>query len=201
MPLHDWTDRNGSHGFRHLWICELLRWIKPRLPASYRVLIRNVPTVDFSETGESDHDLEEMAASLFVESEGRLISAVEIISPRNKDRPSARANYAARYVGYLLEGVHLLLVDVHRRPLGFSFPEAIDRELQLEPHACPTPCAAAYRVGEPAATGGHNLAIWRRSLAVDSPLPKLLLPLTVELSVQVDLERTYMSAAADAYLA
>jgi hypothetical protein len=216
----------------HLWISEILRWVKPRLPAPYRAYIGTAPTVavgamdgkpDVSVSREpgstngppeaavgaaaDEPDVEVAVAlidpgiALFVEAEGRLIAAVEIISPRNKDRPASRASYASRYVGYLLEGVHLLLVDVHRRPLGFSFPETIDRELQLDPHACPTPCAVAYRVGEPAATGGHNLAIWRRPLTVDTPLPTLLLPLKVDLSVQVDLERTYMSAAADAYLA
>src|SRR5882724_10349643 len=45
MPLHDWTDRGGWEGMHHLWITELLRWIKPRLPAGYRAYIGSVPTV------------------------------------------------------------------------------------------------------------------------------------------------------------
>src|SRR5438128_4398554 len=45
MPLHDWTDRPGWDGLRHLWISELLRWIKPRLPAGYRAYIGSAPTV------------------------------------------------------------------------------------------------------------------------------------------------------------
>src|SRR5438128_12094126 len=45
MPLHDWTDRPGWDGLRHLWISELLRWIKPRLPAGYRAYIGTAPTV------------------------------------------------------------------------------------------------------------------------------------------------------------
>lgn len=36
MPLHDWTDRRGWDGVHHLWITELLRWVKPRLPTGYR---------------------------------------------------------------------------------------------------------------------------------------------------------------------
>src|SRR5436190_10141332 len=43
--------------------------------------------------------------ALFVEYQGRLIAAVELVSPRNKDRPSACAAYAAGYAGYLLKGV------------------------------------------------------------------------------------------------
>ena len=56
-----------------------------------------------------------------------LIAAIELISPRNKDRPSSRETYLTRYLGYLLESVHLLLVDVHRRPIGFSFADRIRR--------------------------------------------------------------------------
>jgi hypothetical protein len=45
------------------------------------------------------------------------------------------------------------------------------------------------------------LAIWRRPLVVGAPLPTLPLPLGVDRDVTVDLESTYMRAAADAYLA
>src|SRR5208337_3054005 len=45
MPLHDWTDRGGWEGVHHLWITELLRWVKPRLPAGYRAYIGSAPTI------------------------------------------------------------------------------------------------------------------------------------------------------------
>jgi hypothetical protein len=139
--------------------------------------------------------------ALYVTYRGRLVAAVELISPRNKDRDSARLHYLSRYVGYLREGAHLLLVDVHRRRLNFSFADSIDQELQIKQPATPTPFAVSYRVGEPAATGGRLIAIWRRLLRVDTPLPTLPLPLTVHAAINVDLETTYMQAAADAYLA
>ena len=63
--------------------------------------------------------------AIWVEKQGRLIAAIELISPRNKDRPSSREMYLGRYLAYLLESVHLLLVDVHRRPIGFSFADRI----------------------------------------------------------------------------
>ena len=96
---------------------------------------------------------------MFVESRGRLVAAPELVSPRNKDRPVARAGYLACYVSYLLEGVHLLLVDVHRRPLGFSFADRIAEELQIRQPSCPPPLAVSYRVGEPQRPGGRILAI------------------------------------------
>jgi hypothetical protein len=61
--------------------------------------------------------------------------------------------------------------------------------------------AVSYRVGEPAATGGRILAIWRRPLTADAQLPNSVLPLTTETAVTVDLEQTYQRAVQDAYLA
>src|SRR5262249_26576892 len=230
MLLHDWTERPGWEGMHALWLTELLRWVKPRLPEGYRVYIGSIPTVA---VGAPEHpdvsvrqwpedsapaatpataaalepDEEVVVATLdpskamYVELRGRLVAAVELVSPRNKDRLVARDTYLTRYLGYLLEGVHLLLVDVHRRPLNFSFADRIAQELQVRDAACPPPAALGYRVGEPAATGGRHLAIWRRPLAVGTPLPEVSLPLAVRLVVPVNLEKTYMSAAADAYLA
>jgi hypothetical protein len=234
MPLHDWTDRPGWDGVHHLWITELLRWIKPRLPAGYRAYIGTAPTVAIGAPAErpdvhvrqwteeqpppsnppsansplSEEPDEEIAVAaidpstaLYVETQGRLVAAVELVSPRNKDRLVARTTYLGRYVGYLLEGVHLLLVDVHRRPLDFSFADHIAIELHMTQPALPPPMAVSYRVGGPAATGGRILGIWRRPLTVGAALPVLVLPLTVEVGVSVDLEQTYSRAAADAYLA
>ena len=111
--------------------------------------------------------------AVFVERQGRLISAVEIISPRNKDRPIARSAYLTRYLGFLLDGAHLVVIDVHRRPLGFSFADRIAEELHLEQPSVPPPMAVSYRVGEPAPTGGRFLAIWPRPLSVGARLPTI----------------------------
>ncbi len=236
MPLHDWTERAGWEGMHHLWITELLRWVKPRLPAGYRAYIGAAPLLAVGapserpdvavrtwpgdqpngaeealpvHTGEEaaiEPDVEVAVAALdpgtalLVEYYGRLVSAVELVSPRNKDRPVARAAYLSRYAGYLLEAVHLLLIDVHRRPLAFSFADEIAQVMGMPRPACPAPYAVSYRVGEPAATGGRLLAVWQRPLAIGAPLPGLPLPLTIDIAVPVDLEQTYTRAAEDAYL-
>ncbi len=159
-------------------------------------------------TGEPEEEPDEEVAvgtingdtALLVEQQGRLIAAIELISPRSKDRPSACTAYTSAYAGYLLRGVHLLLVDVHRRPVSFSFADRIAQELELEQPPCSAPFAVAYRVGELAPGGGRFLALWRRPLAVGSPLPAMRLPLSVGESVPVDLEATYHRATEAAYL-
>lgn len=160
----------------------------------------SAPGEDFSPDIEVAVATLEQSPAVHVERGGRLIAAVEIISPRNKDRPAARASYLSRYLSYLLEGVHLLLVDVHRRPVGFSFADGIAAELRFDQPSLPAPMAVSYRVGEPAATGGRLLALRGRPLAPGVPLPNLPLALDVTVSVPVDLEATYSRAAADAYL-
>jgi hypothetical protein len=230
MPLHDWAATPGWDGVHQLWIVELLHWLKARLPAGYRAYIGTTPTFaiggpteDCPDVGvrewpppvidpetpvdpADEPDVEIAVATLsgekalFVERQGRLVAAVELVSPRNKDRVSACAAYTGTYLGYLLKGVHLLLVDVHRRPLRFSFADRIAEELHLDQPACPSPFAIGYRVGEPAPNGGRFLALWRRALTVGAPLPPLRLPLSVNEFVLVDLEQTYARAAEAAYL-
>jgi len=237
MPIHDWNDPNSWEGVHHLWIAELLHWIKPRLPKDYRAYIGStpaltvgasekrpdmsvrhwlpeppadtnpalpLPVVDPTQMPTPDEEIATLTLdpqmALYVAIHNRMIAAIELISPRNKDRLSAREYYLGRYLGYLRDGAHLLLVDVHRRPTNFSFADALAQELQIRQPPCPAPLVISYRVGEPAASGGRYIAIWRRTLTVGQPLPTMPLPLTVHVNVPIDLESTYSRAAADAYL-
>ncbi len=138
-----------------------------------------------------------------VDFHGQLIAALEIVSPRNKDRVSAKETYANRYLGYLRLGVHLLLVDVLPRPKGYSFSDAITDDLGLDLPPLPPPFAATYRVGEVIPVGddmGNLVGLWRRPLQVGQPLPTLPLPLSVHQAIPIDLEETYTRAAKRAYL-
>ena len=74
-------------------------------------------------TGALEPDLEASVAfrlapprAVHVDFHGQLVAALELVSPRNKDRADAKEAYANRYLGYLRLGVHLMLVDVLPRP-------------------------------------------------------------------------------------
>jgi Protein of unknown function (DUF4058) len=141
--------------------------------------------------------------ALHIDFHGQLIAALELVSPRNKDRADAKETYSNRYLGYLRLGVHLLLVDVLPRPRNFSFSDAITSSLGLDLPPLPSPFAAAYRVGEVVPVGddvGTLVGLWRRPLLVGQPLPTLPLPLSVHRAVMIDLEQTYQRAAKRAYL-
>ncbi len=139
-----------------------------------------------------------MAVHIF--HQGQLISAIELVSPRNKDRPSSREFYRNRYLGYLWNGVHLMLVDVHRRPVGFSFAEVMAAEIQCQFPVGLPPHAVSWDVVATTPEGGQLLDGWYRSLTVGAPLPTLPLALTSEKSLMIDLEQTYTEAARRAYL-
>lgn len=234
MPLHDWTVDSGWEGFHTLWITELLRWVKPRLPAGYRAYLGTTPTMAIGparverpdlhvrrepadddaaaktvESAESEQPEIEVAAAtldpqmaVFVERDGWLVSALELVSPRNKDRPEARDTYARRYISYLMNGVHLLLIDVHPRPRRFSFADRIAEDLAIPNHQpLPAPMGIAYRVGDRAPDRGRFLGMWRRPLTIGQPLPPIPLPIGLDAKVIVDLEPSYARSAADAYLA
>jgi hypothetical protein len=230
MPLHDWTDRPGWEGMHIFWMTELARALRATLPPGYRAVIGSSPLVaigvapvkpDVGVTNGSappngptspparptpEPDVEVAVATLEedttvqVERDGRLIAAVELISPRNKDRPAAREQSAGRYPNYLRGGVHLLLIDVHRRPLDFSFARAVVEGLGLTIPAPDAPTAVSYRVGPAAAQGGRLLGLWQQPLRVGEPLPTMPLPLTPDDVVWVELEPTYSRAAADSYV-
>lgn len=141
--------------------------------------------------------------AVHIDFHGQLIAAIELVSPRNKDRADAKETYTNRYLGYLRLGVHLLLVDVLPRPRKFSFADTITSGLGVDLPPLPSPFAAAYRVGEVIPVGeemGSLLGVWRRPLEVGKPLPTLPLPLSVHQSVEIDLEQTYQRAAEQAYL-
>lgn len=141
--------------------------------------------------------------AVHIDFHGQLIAAIEIVSPRNKDRADSKETYTNRYLGYLRLGTHLMLVDVLPRPRRFSFSDAITTGLGLELPPLPPPFAAVYRVGEVIPVGddmGSLVALWRRPLQVGQPLPALPLPLSVHRAIMIDLEETYHRAAKRAYL-
>ncbi|HWG41312.1 MAG TPA: DUF4058 family protein [Gemmataceae bacterium] len=164
------------------------------------------PIPSASPSPENEPDMEAVATftldaqhAVHIDLHGQLIAAIEVVSPRNKDRPAARERYLGRYAGYLRQGIHLLLVDVLPRPAGFSFADALATSLGFEQAPCPTPCAVSYRVGG-TVPEGTILALWHRAFQVGQPLSTIPLALDTQQIIVVDLEHTYREASRRAYL-
>ncbi len=120
-----------------------------------------------------------------------MVAAIELVSPRNKDRRSARHSFVAKCIAYLQAGVSVVLVDVvtgRKENLYAALLEELhlyqghngqDEELY----------AVACRVTPP--DEPTRLEAWAEPLALGSPLPTLPLWLEVDLAVPLHLERSY----------
>jgi hypothetical protein len=158
-------------------------WAPPRPPL--------VAPVDFS-------GLESIEVKVFDdEGGGRLVAAVELVSPANKDRPSHRAAFAAKCAAYLQQEVSVLIVDIVTERRTNLHRPLMDL-LQLgEPAAAAVTSdlyAAAYRVVR--AGERTQLEAWPTALAVGESLPKMPLWLRDDLAVPLDLEAGYRQACA-----
>lgn len=128
----------------------------------------------------------------------RLAAAVELLSPRNKDRPAARQAFAVKCVGYLQQGCGVVVVDtVTTRKANLH--EAVLTLLGVDVCGTATPAglsAVSYRTAE-RGDESQRLEAWPAELALGRPLPTLPLWIAPEFSVPLDLEASYMTTRAD----
>jgi len=132
----------------------------------------------------------------------RLVAAVEVVSPANKDRPENRNVFIAKCVELLRKGVAVSIVDlVTVRHFNFytellAFIGHSDPTLGAEP---PNIYAVSCRWVE---RGKRTLLeAWSHTLAIGKPLPTLPLWLTSDLVVPLDLEQSYEQACHDLWIA
>jgi hypothetical protein len=123
----------------------------------------------------------------------RLVSAVELVSPANKDRPASRMAFGGKCAGYLRQGVSVIVVDVvttRRDSLHAELVELL--ELDADAGLPSELYAAAYRTVT--APDGDRVDIWREGLAIGAPLPTLPLWLDSDTALPLNLEAAYAAA-------
>jgi len=119
-----------------------------------------------------------------------LVAAVELVSPRNKDRPSARRSFAAKCAAYLQAGVSLLIVDVVTERRDNLYTELLEQMLLTpESNGHGDLYAVACRTVPPRQPG--VLETWVTHLAVGAELPTLPLWLEMDLAIPLDLAVSY----------
>jgi hypothetical protein len=125
----------------------------------------------------------------------KLVAAIELISPGNKDRPAERTAFATRCASYLYQGISLIIVDIvtNRRA---NLHNDILRIMQTEDHLPLPPEANLYAVAyRPMRRhNGDEIDIWRSRLALGKTLPTLPLGPQADLVIPVDFEATYAEA-------
>ena len=141
----------------------------------------------------------ETETGVFVFEGLNLVTAIELISPGNKDSPEERDAAAARYANYLRGGAHLAVVDVHPSPNRPTLADLLGERFRFDRPPLSAPYVVCYRVG-PAGRPGRRVALWSRSLSIGEDLPTIVVPLTGDQAVELDLASTYAAAASAARL-
>jgi hypothetical protein len=122
----------------------------------------------------------------------RLVAAVELVSPANKDRPTNRRAFAVKCAAYLQQQVSVIIVDVvteRHDNLHDELMRVIEQEepvLWTEP---PPLYAVAYRTTKENET--WRMDTWAEVLTLGAPLPTLPLWLASDLAVPLELEASY----------
>src|SRR5439155_19341793 len=122
----------------------------------------------------------------------RLVAAIELISPGNKDRPAERRGFATKCASYLYQGISVIIVDIvtnRRANLHNEILRVMEAgdALELPPEA--NLYAVAYR---PLRRGkGDEIDVWRSPLALGQALPTLPLGLRADLVIPVEFEAAY----------
>jgi len=122
----------------------------------------------------------------------RLVAAVEIVSPANKDRPEHRRALVAKCAGLLRERVSVILVDVVTTRTQNLYQELLGLLGQSDPSLRPEPpplyataCRLTRRADE------WVLEAWAQPLDLGRPLPTMPLWLADDLAVPLELEESY----------
>jgi hypothetical protein len=144
-------------------------------------------------------DFDEYEVQIFDTRYGRkLVAAIEIISPANKDRPESRRQFTAKCASLIRQGVCVALVDLvtsHRFNLYselLNWINQADAKLTEPPPATYATSCRWHPNGN-----RHVLEAWNHPLEVRDSLPTLPIWLTPDTAIPLDLEASYEQTCKD----
>jgi hypothetical protein len=129
------------------------------------------------------------------ETRRRLVAAVELVSPANKDRPSHRRDFAIKCASYLRQHISVIVVDVvteRRDNMHTELSQLLTLPTALgEAGAFPL-YAVGYRLRNQEQE--QRLELWPEELRIGMSLPTIPLWISDDDAVPLDLEASYMTA-------
>jgi len=122
----------------------------------------------------------------------RLVAAIEIVSPSNKNRPETRTTFVSKVASLLKQDICVSVVDVvttHDFNLYAEFLSFVD---SADPALGEEPAPIYSMTARMRSAGGHRLMdSWYHPLALGEPLPTLPIWLTDSSAISLDLEASY----------
>jgi Protein of unknown function (DUF4058) len=138
-------------------------------------------------------DVDEYAVRIYDTKHGRrLVAAVEIVSPANKDRPEHRRAFVAKCAALLQNRVSVTIVDLVTTRDSNLYCDLLLLSNVTDPAPPDEPLptyAASCRFAR--AGDGWLFEAWSYPLEVGRPLPTTALWLTENLAVPLELEQSY----------
>jgi Protein of unknown function (DUF4058) len=138
-------------------------------------------------------DVDEYEVRVYDVTRGRrLVAAVELVSPSNKDRPDTRQAFVAKCAALLQQKVSVTIVDVVTIREFNLYAELLTFLGQTDSSLAARP-SSTYAVACHGTRPRKRWLLegWHRPLVLGQPLPTLPLWLSDELAVDLDLEASY----------
>jgi hypothetical protein len=132
------------------------------------------------------------------ESGHRLVAAVEIVSPANKDRPETRRAFVAKCAALLLNKVCVVIIDLVTTRTANLYGDLLELLGPTDPSLANGPLplyAVSCRWARPG--DAWLLETWMHPLVIGRPLPTLPLWLAENLAVPLELELSYEETCRD----
>jgi len=121
----------------------------------------------------------------------RLVAAIELVSPGNKDRPQSRRAFAVKCANYLYRGIPFIVMDVVTSRRTNLHNEIMDL-MQTSAYRLPADAvlyALSYRPVRRETRS--EIDIWHATFKVGDALPNLPLFLPDDLTLHLEFEKTY----------
>jgi hypothetical protein len=127
-----------------------------------------------------------------LERDRRLVAAIELVSPANKDRPESRQLFIAKCFNLLRQDVCLSIIDLVTIRQFNLYTELLALLNRRDPAmSAPVPPIYAVTCRKRKAGRQTKLDTWFHPLAVGQPLPSLPVWLSETQNVTLDLEASY----------
>jgi hypothetical protein len=201
VPLRDHfhpplSKRASWEGFQGQWPAMIVQQLVRVLPEGYvaepRVHLGLYFEIDVEVEADWPNQYEYEVLVFDQERDRRLVAAVELVSPANKDRPESRRAFVTKAAALLQKDVAIAIVDLVTIRQFNLYAELLEWIGQHDPGlgADPSPIyAVALRFQKP--SGRSRLQTWPYPLVLEKPLPTLPLWLSADLAVPLELEASY----------
>lgn len=137
-------------------------------------------------------DLDEYEVRVYDTRRGRrLVAAVELVSPANKDRPEHRRAFVSKCAALLQDRVCVAIIDIVTTRSTNLYADLMDLIGQTDPsmneqNSSLYAVACRFLKGE-----GPRLETWSHSLSLGQELPTLPLWLAADVAIPLSLEASY----------